>query len=654
MSLYNARVDRVWNDAVCDNADLRWISVDGVAFPEGLPLALAKLGAGVEVTFQHCSFGSFPQAALRGTGKVILRFQYCEGDFNALREQGLLHGLGRCEAQVFLDYAYERDGSFKLLYSMGLDFAGDAEMRSMGFALRRGGTLAGPATSKHLALMTWSRKPIRQNALAWLEKNWPNPLPDAPEQLTVWLMGSAVYHAQKELKERIAERGWKVTTRPDKADVAVLLDNPKDKLQRAVDAGLPILLEQQLKAHLDAAAEPGLELTEGQTDGLAAMLVNPDEGVVEAALALLKSVQLDVEVTTALVAVMMFHRDKGIRKQAKQHVLGHAEPALVERFQKDRRNYNALTNGKKMLKVAKEMEALGLQGAVFGRYVVRLLMAGGQEYLSDEAMLVPLCWPENLPGVWDELAHLKRVYLPDLKGAFWPGMDRLQACEVLRCRGKHTRPDHVEDLTRLPQLHTLEYWVRSADLSLLAPLQSTLRGLDFRGAVTGALSPTELGKFRKLERLSMGNTEIVDIGPLAGMPLTWLQMAQTPVTDLSPLRQLPGLTGLNLSRVQADFSPVSSLSKLVSLDLSFTRLDDLSFLSGLQSLESLSFSGQALDLAPLAGLPSLRSLRVARCQLSNGEALAECPNLVEVTAYGMDGDRAAHLQALLPRARVRS
>ena len=641
MSLYNARVDRVWDDAVCDNPDLRWLSVNSVAFPDGLPQALSTLGAGVEVTFQHCSFGSFPQASLSGKGKLILRFQYCEGDFNALREQGLLHGLGRCEAQVFLDYAYERDGSFKLLWGMG-------------FTLRRGGTLAGPATPKHLALMTWSRKPIRQNALAWLEKTWPNPLPEAPAQLTVWLMGKAVYHTQTELKERVAERGWKVTTRPNKADVAVLLDNPKDKLQRALDAGLPVLLEQQLKAHLDAADEPGLELTEGQTDGLAAMLVNPDEGVVESALALLKSVRLDSEVTTALVAIMMFHPNKDIRKRAKQHVLGHAEPALVERFQKDRRNYSSLANGKKMLKVAKEMDSLGLQGAVFGRYILRLLMAGGQEYLADEALLAPLFWPENLPGVWAELAHLKRVYLPNLKGAFWPGMDQLEACELLRCRGKHTRPDHVEDLARLPNLQTLEYWVRSPDLALLAPLQPSLRGLEFRGAVTGALASAELGKFRKLERLSMGNTGITDIAPLAGMPLTWLQMEQTPVTDVGPLRELPGLKRLNLSRVQADFAPVASLAGLVSLDLSFTPIEDLAFLSGLASLETLSFSGQTLDLAPLAGLPALTRLSVSRCTLTGLDALVECPSLQDITAYGLSKETTDRLRALLPTVQVRS
>lgn len=634
----NQRIDKVWNDAACQTEGLRWLSVNDCDFSAGLPLGLSKLPGGVEVTFRHCKLGPFTPEALQGEGKLTLRFQYCEGgDFHALREHAIVHGLGRCELEVFQEDAYERDKSWQTVYSLGPDFVGDEDLRHMGFGLRRYGhrALKAPATPAHLELMRWSRKPIRTQALEYLEAHWPNPIEQRPDKAAFYLMGKPTYHALGDLKEAMAAAGFRVVTKPDKATHALLLDQPKDKLQMALDAGLPIALEQHLKPHLEAAAEPALELSAHQGENLAEMLLNADMAVVASALELLRSVELSAEVLTNLVLVMMFCEDKKLKKAARLHVLGHAPEAVVNRFQADRRNYGSLTDGKKLLKLAKEMEGLGLDGAQFSRGIVTMICVHGRNgYMSDEVLTAALHWPQNNAQVFKQLASAAEVYLPPLKGAFPAGLSDLASCTRLRVQGRHKSADNVDELARMPKLHTLEYWCMPARLDLLAPLQDTLRGFEFRGQASQLTTAEELGRFRKLEVLSMGNTQATDLSPLAGLPLRRLAINEVPVTDLGFLETLGGLDHLNLQRVPAtDFSPLRALTNLgAGLDLGFCKMTDLSLLEGMQSLRSLSFWGQSLDLAQLPVLASLESLNMPHCRVEDLLPLTRQPKLRSISA----------------------
>jgi|SRR5690606_21826770 len=144
--------------------------------------------------------------------------------------------------------------------------------------------------------------------------------------------------------------------------------------------------------------------------------------------------------------------------------------------------------------------------------------------------------------------------------------------------------------------------------------------MDLRGTPVMDLSPlADL----PLRQLFLEETQVSDLSPLAGMPLEQLYIADTQVTDLSPLagmslqelnlvgtpiEDLSGLADVEIGTLWipqtkvADLSPLAGKS-LVSLDLQDTPVSDLSPLAGNPSLRRLHLGGTAVtDLSPLAGL----------------------------------------------------
>jgi hypothetical protein len=97
-----------------------------------------------------------------------------------------------------------------------------------------------------------------------------------------------------------------------------------------------------------------------------------------------------------------------------------------------------------------------------------------------------------------------------------------------------------------------------------------------------------------------GRSEVVDLGPLAGMPFAVLDLARTHVHDLSPLAGMP------LEELDCSATPIEDLHALAglplrSLTLDGTRIGDLAELKGLP-LERLSVVGCPVhDLGPLQG-----------------------------------------------------
>ena len=156
------------------------------------------------------------------------------------------------------------------------------------------------------------------------------------------------------------------------------------------------------------------------------------------------------------------------------------------------------------------------------------------------------------------------------------------------------------------------------DISPLAGL--SLKLLDLTGLPINDLSPLE---GMPLEELYLENTQVSDIKSLKGMPLQVLRMERTTVSDISPLegmriRQL-NLLGTQVTKIDAvksmplhtlwltetkvdDLSPLAG-QHLESLDISETPISDLRVLQTMNTLKRLNISGSAVtDLTPLSGL----------------------------------------------------
>jgi hypothetical protein len=82
------------------------------------------------------------------------------------------------------------------------------------------------------------------------------------------------------------------------------------------------------------------------------------------------------------------------------------------------------------------------------------------------------------------------------------------------------------------------------------------------------------------------NGGIVDVSPLAGMPLEWLDCAQTTVSDLRPLRGMPLLWFRADARV-TDLSPLQD-SPLRELGCHFVPERDTAILRAIKTLEIIN------------------------------------------------------------------
>ena len=102
-----------------------------------------------------------------------------------------------------------------------------------------------------------------------------------------------------------------------------------------------------------------------------------------------------------------------------------------------------------------------------------------------------------------------------------------------------------------------------------------------------------LQRFPGLRLLSVSQTDISDLSPLAGLSaLQSLDCSYTRVSDLGPLAGLSALQSLDCSYTQvSDLGPLAGLSALQWLNCSYTRVSDLGPLAGLSALQSLDCNG---------------------------------------------------------------
>lgn len=144
--------------------------------------------------------------------------------------------------------------------------------------------------------------------------------------------------------------------------------------------------------------------------------------------------------------------------------------------------------------------------------------------------------------------------------------------------------------------------------------------MDLRGTAVVDLSPLA---GLPLRQLFLEETGVTDLSPLAGMPFEQLYLSNTPVTDLAPLsgmtikelnlvgtplENLEGLKDIDVETLWIPQTKVTDLSPLagrplVSLDIQDTPVSNLTPLAGNSSLRRLHIGGTAVsDLTPLTGL----------------------------------------------------
>lgn len=143
----------------------------------------------------------------------------------------------------------------------------------------------------------------------------------------------------------------------------------------------------------------------------------------------------------------------------------------------------------------------------------------------------------------------------------------------------------------------------------------------------------------RLEGLA-GRSDVMDLEPLAGMPISRLDLSRTRVVDLSPLKGMP-LVWLDLAGTQVrNLEPLVGIG-ITRLNLAGTPMEDLGPLSHMP-LDELDLTGtKAVDLGPLANSP-LQSLDLTGTPVDNLESLKELP----LTTLSLNSTRVSDLAPL--------
>lgn len=148
--------------------------------------------------------------------------------------------------------------------------------------------------------------------------------------------------------------------------------------------------------------------------------------------------------------------------------------------------------------------------------------------------------------------------------------------------------------------------------------------------------------------VDLSESDLADLTPLKGLPISALDLHKTAVTDLSPLRGLP-LRSLVLCRSKvSDLGPLEGMH-LRALKSSHTAINDLSPLRGMTSLRTLwVHESPVTDLAPLGGL-HLTELRFSPEAVESGLAvILEMESLVWINQVPAATFKRRHADWALP------
>jgi len=247
------------------------------------------------------------------------------------------------------------------------------------------------------------------------------------------------------------------------------------------------------------------------------------------------------------------------------------------------------------------------------------------------------------------LTRLRRLVLDLVPRA---GVDTLAALTGLESLAIERQP--LADLAFAaahPRLRELTVEAAPDTRDFLAPLAALTALVQLEARGRGVVDLLPLARV-PLAILHLGRTGVTDIAPLANVAtLAELELPQTAVRDVSPLARLPALRRLNLFQTDVvdltpvarnpalgelalgggdavDLTPLAAARSLATLDVQATRIPSLGAISGIASLSSLILRYCELpDLHPLGRLPALRYLDLTGTTQADLTVLTSLPAL---------------------------
>lgn len=653
-------------DGIYARREMERLSLRGVEIAE-VPAALGELTQLVDLSFDNCKVGPIDPRAFdagKDKGPLEVRFMYSELDEDALFDQVLVHGQGNWRIKVFRGgNGYQQEPRWKLVSQLGDDGLGDATYRRQSFDLLCGREHALPKEPGHdeLRLLDHKKKNIRELALAYLEPRFPDAVAEGvPAGAKLFAVGKPSYHDKGDLEAKLQKYGASLVRSEKDATHVLLMATPGDKLAVALGSNLPIVLEAHLKRALAKDAAPAPAATPKEAKNLEQLLLSVDEANQLLALEMVKSRELSGELLPLLMAVILFSESAAVRKRGRELIATHGSREMVAHFQGDKRNYVAITDGKKLGKLAVEFRnGFGLDPVLFTRALVRVLCArkDPSAYTVEPGLIAALGYPENERVVFGYLSSMTNVCLPSTKKRLPAGLSALKSLERLRIpSGTLTSAENMEELAGLSRPFILEIWVKAVNLQLLAPLSKVVSALHFRGSWSELSDVSPLRDWKTLQGVNLEDTGVTDVSPLSDIPMSWLSISNTNVTSVAPIAKMKSLTSLNVQRIPAtDIAELAVLSNLTSLNISFTSQTDLRPFRALTKLRILEAWGVPVkSVEPLVGLP-LESLVLSYTKVPDLMPLAQIPTLTSLTLIGVEVPKAtlAALQKALPSLYIR-
>ena len=205
----------------------------------------------------------------------------------------------------------------------------------------------------------------------------------------------------------------------------------------------------------------------------------------------------------------------------------------------------------------------------------------------------------------------------------------------------------LSPLAALPNLIDLQIHAENliGDLSPLSAIASLIR-LTINNSLVEDLTPLAAAN---LERLTLNDNSIESLAPLGNLRnLTHLEVQHSNVSDITGLERLHAMIHLNLNGNQiSDISPVAGMRVLYWLDMNDNQIVSLAPLSNLPSLRRLNLNNNLIrDIGPLAALPILETLSLQFNPITDVRPLANLQTLDFISLRGCPVDDVSPLDNL--------
>lgn len=228
-------------------------------------------------------------------------------------------------------------------------------------------------------------------------------------------------------------------------------------------------------------------------------------------------------------------------------------------------------------------------------------------------------------------------------------------------------------------LSTIENLSAAKNLTSLNLQENTIRNIDVIGTMShlselnlshNALTDlSALSGLSELTKLNVSYNSLSTFAPICGLKdLQHLNISHNAIDNLASIDNLTALTYLDISSNQlTDVSQLSSCTELTELNVSENGISDISAFAALTKLNGLYFArnqvttlpqwenkidlitidgsyNKITDLSILAGMPRLNNVYMDYNEgIESVDALADCPQLVEVNIFGTNVINASKL-----------